>query len=318
MAARAAVRQPTGSLVVRRLDRLRHHARLRVLGRVRRPLRRVQQRRATPCREVRRRCRAEVTSVAAQQLTTANRRFRFTFAVDEAGTTECRIVGESSFAPCTSPVELTVPVGDQRFEVRGTDASGNVGAARAVDVVGVDTFLYSWAHPRSSTAEFSYDSVEGAEFFCSLDYAAFQACGTGQHSATVYTGLADGTHAFRVYARKGAFVQQHPVVHEWQIDTVAPTTTVDTVDLRPLGVVHVPGCRDREAGVPAHQAGRTRDVGGLRLAGLLQGPRRRHPHLRGPLHRRRGQRRDSAGPPQLDRRPARRRRRPRPARPGSS
>ncbi len=168
----------------------------------------------------------KVTSASAQQLATSDRRFRLSFAVDEAGTTECRIVGHSTFAPCASPVDLTVPVGGQKIEVRGIDASGNVGPARAVDVVGVDTLLIPFTSARSAVADFSFDSVYGAQFFCSLDYQAYQACGTGPAGSARYSDLSDGAHVFRVYSQAGTFVEHVPATYEWRVDTTAPTTPV--------------------------------------------------------------------------------------------
>ena len=50
----------------------------------------------------------------------------FTFAVSD-GTVECSI-DSGPYAPCTSPVELSLPVGSHSIRLRATDAAGNTGA----------------------------------------------------------------------------------------------------------------------------------------------------------------------------------------------
>lgn len=165
-----------------------------------------------------------ITSASAQQLTNADRRFRFTFAADD-GATECRLASSNeAFAPCASPVERNVGIGPDQFQVRAVDSSGNVGAVRGIDVVGLETFLIPWVAPRDRSAAFSYSSVGGAEFLCSLNFSTPTRCGTGTEGSISYNGLADGYYTFEVFAKKGEFVEMRPAFHDFWIDTVAPTT----------------------------------------------------------------------------------------------
>ena len=170
-----------------------------------------------------------VTSGSAQQLTGASRRVRFTFAADE-GATQCRLLSDGAaapFVPCASPTDLTVRWGDDQLQVRGVDPSGNVGPVRGIDAVGVATLLYPGpgANTRSRTVTFDFQGVDGGEFLCSLDYAAFTSCGSGEVGTITYSDLADASHHFQVYARKGAFSNAaHPSTYSWRVDTVAPVT----------------------------------------------------------------------------------------------
>lgn len=170
-----------------------------------------------------------VTTVTAQQLLTADRLYRFTFAADEQATYECRLEGSiAAFAPCTSPLDRTVRWGRDQLLVRATDSSGNLGATRTLDVDGVDTLLYPGpgSPTRLRDATFSYQGVEGGQFLCSMDNAPFSACGEGEVDSITYVGLSDGTHTFRVAARKGDIVDPDPSTYTWRVDTVAPTTTM--------------------------------------------------------------------------------------------
>jgi hypothetical protein len=90
--------------------------------------------------------------------------------------------------------------GNRSFRVRAIDAAGNVGA----------TVLYTWnvdTTPPNTTitgsvrvgsfAAFTFTANQsGSSFACSLDGAGFTSCS----SPTVYTGLARGSHTFRVRA----------------------------------------------------------------------------------------------------------------------
>lgn len=80
--------------------------------------------------------------------------------------------------------------------------------------------------PTNSTdASFEYHSEpEGADFECSLDFAAFIAC---EASGIEYAGpLAEGAHTFRVRAidENGT---GSPASYEWTIDLTLPEATID-------------------------------------------------------------------------------------------
>jgi hypothetical protein len=59
---------------------------------------------------------------------------RLSFTADESATFECRLDG-APFAACSSPYRTPkLKPGKHRFEVRATDAAGNVGAAATAKV----------------------------------------------------------------------------------------------------------------------------------------------------------------------------------------
>ncbi len=74
---------------------------------------------------------------------TRNRTPTFMFTSDEAGTTfECRLTGPA-FAPCTSPLVVSSPLGDDSFtfRVRARDKAGNVDSTPAAWAFSIDTPL---------------------------------------------------------------------------------------------------------------------------------------------------------------------------------
>jgi hypothetical protein len=89
--------------------------------------------------------------------------------------------------------------------VRARDAAGNVDATPAtftwtVDTAAPNTTITGGANGGNNTnpVSFTFSSSEaGSTFECSMDGAAFAACGSG----VSYTGLAKGQHTFQVRAR---------------------------------------------------------------------------------------------------------------------
>lgn len=74
------------------------------------------------------------------------------------------------------------------------------------------------------TFEFVSDEPD-AFFMCSLDYQEPVRC----TSPWTYRNIADGKHHFKVFAiSPGAGLDRSGSTHEWLIDTVAPTTTMNT------------------------------------------------------------------------------------------
>jgi hypothetical protein len=146
---------------------------------------------------------------------------------------ECRLDG-AAFAPCSSP-KLYSGLGDgsHTFSVRTVSAGGTRGAATSytwtVDTVAPQTAIAAApaATSTSATATFEFTSTEaGSTFFCSLDASGYAPC----TSPKTYSGLGDGTHAFRVQAVDAAGnADASAATYTWTITGVGPAT----VDLKP-------------------------------------------------------------------------------------
>ena len=76
----------------------------------------------------------------------------------------------------------------------------------------------------STSASFTYEAPTATSYECALDGAAFAAC---EASGVEYGGLLDGTHNFQVRGRNASGPDPTPAGYSWQVDTVAPTTTID-------------------------------------------------------------------------------------------
>jgi hypothetical protein len=157
----------------------------------------------------------------------------FLFSASEPGPSfECALDG-AAFAACASPVSYTdLALGEHNLEVRAIDMAGNIDASPAMytwaiespplDIVAPETVIDSGpADPTVSTeAAFHFSASEPDSIFeCSLDGSAFAAC----VSALTYSGLADGTHSFRVRATDQAGnVDATPASYTWVVDTSTP------------------------------------------------------------------------------------------------
>ncbi len=169
----------------------------------------------------------EAPSVATKEVSAA-----FEFASSEDGTFMCRLDG-AAFANCTSPDNMVVAEGEHTFEVVAIDLAGNEDPTPAshtwtVDTTPPDTTITDAPPaPLDSSADvsFSFESEAGALFECSLDGAAFSIC----TSPLALTGLADGSHTFRVRAFDTVGnVDPTPAEHTWTIDTTFPDTVIDS------------------------------------------------------------------------------------------
>ena len=155
----------------------------------------------------------------------------FTFGAEPGSTFECGLDG-AAFASCTSPASYTgLAEGAHTFQVRATDAAGNVEAEPAqhqwnVDLTTPETLITSGPAPLTTLddAVFTFQSNDaGATFECSLDGSAFAACA----SPVAYADFADGTHVFSVRARDAAGnVDASPSQFSWVVDTTPPNTTM--------------------------------------------------------------------------------------------
>jgi len=153
-------------------------------------------------------------------------------AADEGPVTfECSVDGGAS-APCAPATAFTLAEGSHEVRARARDAAGNVGVSGPAGVRILDTQLASGPpdFAASTSATFRVSSLTGATFDCSLDGAAFAACGTkGADGALTRSvdNLAQGAHTFRVRARDGGDFDRVPAARTWTVDTVAPDTALD-------------------------------------------------------------------------------------------
>ncbi len=165
----------------------------------------------------------------------------FAFSADEPGSTfECKVDG-GAFAYCSSPKAYSgLGNGAHTFQVRATDAVGNVGSPASfgwtIDLTPPNTSIT--AQPSDPTgaadANFSFTSTEpGSSFECQLDGGAYSAC----TSPRAYSGLSSGTHTFQVRATDGVGnTDASPAVLAWTIDATPPTATIDFGPADPTGL----------------------------------------------------------------------------------
>ena len=123
----------------------------------------------------------------------------FTFGASEAASFQCSLDGVA-FVACSSPsTHNGLQNGSHSFAVRAVDLAGNVdqtpaASAWTIDTVAPETTITSGPSGTvaSGSASFSFAASEAASFQCSLDGAAFSACG----SPVGYAHLQDGEHVF--------------------------------------------------------------------------------------------------------------------------
>lgn len=167
--------------------------------------------------------------------TTSDATPTYLFHASEPGVTfECRFDG-NSFGPCSgtgthTPATPLAPDGAHTFQVRATDAAGNVGPAVSdsftLDTVAPAATLNSTpaALSNDATPTITFSSADGtATFECSVDSTTtFTAC-TSPFSPTV----GNGSHVLRVRAKDpagntGAAVATDP----FTVDLVVPPVTI--------------------------------------------------------------------------------------------
>jgi hypothetical protein len=152
-------------------------------------------------------------------------------------TFECKL-DAAAFSSCSSPQSYSgLAEGSHNFQVRATDAAGNVDASPAsftwtVDTAAPDTSVLTGPSGPTNDASpiFTYSSTEaGSSFECKLDgpgatTGSFASCLAAGKS---YAGLADGSYTFSVRATDAAGnTDPTPATRSFTVDTVAPDTTI--------------------------------------------------------------------------------------------
>jgi hypothetical protein len=162
----------------------------------------------------------------------------FSFSDTESGVTFLCQLDVGVAAPCTSPQSYAgLADASHTVTVQARDAAGNLSTG-ATFTWTVDTtppappsITGPPANPTSATAAtFSFTGEAGASFVCSLDGAAFAAC----TSSTSYSGIAAGSHTFRVEARDAAGNTGSPAAYTWTVDLTPPTVlSINRADPNP-------------------------------------------------------------------------------------
>ncbi len=167
----------------------------------------------------------------------------FGFSSEPGASFECSIdTGTPAFGPCSGAGAHTpaAPLADgpHSFRVRATDQAGNRATATrgfAVDATVPETQITAKpaALANSAAAEFEFAGEDAggsgvAAFECRLDSAAPGAW-TSCASPRQYSALAEGPHSFEVKAiDQAGNADPSLATYEWTVDTVAPSTTLDS------------------------------------------------------------------------------------------
>jgi large repetitive protein len=152
----------------------------------------------------------------------------FEFGCDEADCTyECRL-DSTVFESCVgSYIPPSLPEGEHTFEVRATDAAGNLESPPQfvrwnVDVTAPAVAIASKPSPISgATVSFTFEANEPVTGYeCNLepgDAGAFAPC----TSPKEHTGLANGNYTFSVRATDRAGQVSESISYAWTVDTSA-------------------------------------------------------------------------------------------------
>ncbi|MGK2877925.1 MAG: hypothetical protein ACSLFF_05055, partial [Solirubrobacterales bacterium] len=170
--------------------------------------------------------------------TTALQTATITFTGEAGATFGCSLDGGASptFTPCTNPVNLSgLTNGPHTYDVRQTDAAGNVGPAQRITWT-VDTSAFTaqiLTGPSgtiaATSASFTYTAtiLSGTTFECGnvVGTSAPTTFTTCANAGITYSSLVNGTtYTFAVRAVNGA--QTSPAVpRTYTIDTAPPTVT---------------------------------------------------------------------------------------------
>jgi hypothetical protein len=173
-------------------------------------------------------------------------------ATEPSSTFECQL-DSGAYTACTTPTSYTgLAEGAHTFRVRAIDTVGNVGPSAVhawrIDVTApaasVDTGPA--AVTSATAAAFTFSANEtGSSFACQLDGGAYAAC-TAPRS---YSGLADGSHTFRVRATDVLGNVGSPASTSWTVDTAVPTSTLGDPGTNLSGTVSLTASASDSTGV---------------------------------------------------------------------
>ena len=150
----------------------------------------------------------------------------FGFAMNEAGSLQCRTDG-SQFTACTSPtVTASLNDGPHTFEVRAIDTAGNsstVSRSIQVDTIAPTVTISSPAQNSTlttSSASVSFNADEAVSGFeCRIDSGAFAPCS----SPSSFSGMTAGSHTVQVKATDRAQNTGAAATTSFTVNTAAPS-----------------------------------------------------------------------------------------------
>lgn len=169
---------------------------------------------------------ASFVDIIPGEAVTASETKSFTFTADETASFECSL-DRGTFAACVAPLEVTgMSEGPHWFEVRATDAAGNIGLVasyswvvdRTAPVLSLGSISpqAGLTNAKSLSAEFAASEI--ADLFCSFDGAEAAVC----QSPFVNPDVAEGEHSLVVTAIDGAGNRSAPLELLWTMDFTAP------------------------------------------------------------------------------------------------
>ena len=152
---------------------------------------------------------------------------------------ECQVDGAGAWTACVAPKSFaSLTDGLHSLGVRLVDDVGNAGTpvtrsitvdtANPTSTVSLtNTTPVAGSATATTSAAMTFTGADpGETYSCSMDGAAWAACATASDpGAQSYTGLADGTHDFRVASTDAAGNRGPVASRSWTVDTVAPTNS---------------------------------------------------------------------------------------------
>jgi large repetitive protein len=157
------------------------------------------------------------------------------FSIGDATAVTCQLDAQPA-QPCTSPAAYSgLSDGAHTFTLTGADALGN--SATKSCAWTVDTSAPSLAitsepplYAASATAQFGFTIGDSVTVTCSIDGGTPAAC----TSPFTKPGLGEGSHSF-VLRGTDAASNVSTATYTWTVDTIAPTVTINTHPISPIG-----------------------------------------------------------------------------------
>jgi hypothetical protein len=133
------------------------------------------------------------------------------------------VCGSPGLVTSLSCSDTAVPMGTYTYTVTAVyhtwDASSSSAAVTVLAAPTISSTPPSTS--ASSSASFSFSGGNGSTYNCQLDGGGYTSCA----SPASYSGLAQGSHTFKVLAVQGS--STGPVTsYTWTVDTIAPTQSV--------------------------------------------------------------------------------------------